>query len=87
MLAWVLLLLPVAIAVAVLRYRLDGIDVVINRTLVYTLLSAAVIAVYVLIVGYLGAALRREDDLLISLAPHGPVAVLSRPRATGCSEG
>jgi signal transduction histidine kinase len=69
----------VAVAIAVLRYRLDGIDVVINRTLVYALLTAAVIAVYVLIVGYLGAALRRPDDLLISLVATGLVAVLFAP--------
>ena len=65
--------------IAVLRYRLDGIDVVINRTLVYALLTAVVIAVYVLVVGYLGAALRREDDLLISLVATGVVAVLFAP--------
>ena len=79
MLAWVLLTVPVAIAVAVLRYRLDGIDIVINRTLVYALLTAAVIAVYVLIVGYLGAALRRPDDLVVSLVATGLVAVLFAP--------
>jgi signal transduction histidine kinase len=71
--------LPVAIAVAVLRYRLDGIDVVINRTLVYGALTLLVIGVYVLVVGYLGAALRREDDLTISLVATGIVAVLFAP--------
>jgi signal transduction histidine kinase len=76
---WLLLSLPAAIAVAVLRYRLDGIDVVINRTLVYGLLTAVVIGVYVLIVGYLGAALHREDDLLVSLVATGIVAVLFAP--------
>jgi signal transduction histidine kinase len=78
-LIWVLIAVPSAVAIAVLRYRLDGIDVVINRTLVYALLSALVIAVYVVIVGYLGAALRREDDLLISLVATGVVAVLFAP--------
>jgi signal transduction histidine kinase len=71
--------MPIAIAVAVLRYRLDGIDVVINRTLVYSTLTALVVAVYVLVVGYLGAVLRREDDLLISLVATGLVAVLFAP--------
>jgi signal transduction histidine kinase len=71
--------LPIAIAVAVLRYRLDGIDVVINRALVYGLLTLGVIGVYVLVVGYLGAALRREDDLTISLIATGLVAVLFAP--------
>ncbi|MCW2740833.1 MAG: Two component signal transduction histidine kinase [Blastococcus sp.] len=79
MFGWVLVTLPVAIAVAVLHYRLDGIDVVINRTLVYALLTAAVIAVYILVVGYAGAALRREDDLVVSLVATGLVAVLFAP--------
>jgi signal transduction histidine kinase len=76
---WLLVALPVAITVAVLRYRLDGIDVVINRTLVYGTLTVLVVAVYVLVVGYLGAALRREDDLLISIVATGLVAVLFAP--------
>ena len=76
---WLLVAVPIAITVAVLRYRLDGIDVVINRTLVYGLLTALVAGVYVLVVGYLGAALRREDDLLVSLVATGIVAVLFAP--------
>jgi len=71
--------LPVAIAIAVLRYRLDDIDVVINRALVYGALTALVIGVYVLVIGYLGAALRREDDLVVSLVATGLVAVLFAP--------
>ena len=76
---WLLIALPVAVTVAVLRYRLDGIDVVLNRTLVYAVLTLAVVGVYVLLVGYLGAALRREDDLLASLVATGVVAVLFAP--------
>ena len=37
---------PIAVGIAVLRYRLYDIDVIINRTLVYGSLTAALVAIY-----------------------------------------
>ncbi len=37
---------PIAIGIAILRYRLYEIDTLINRTLVYVALTAALVAVY-----------------------------------------
>jgi signal transduction histidine kinase len=50
-------LIPVAIAVGVLRYRLLGIEVVLRRGLVYGVLTAAVVAVYLVVTAIAGVRL------------------------------
>ena len=74
-----ILFVPLSIGIAILRYRLYDIDIVINRTLVYGALTACVIGLYVLVVGYLGALFRTEGNLAISLVATGLVAVLFQP--------
>ncbi|HEX9438121.1 MAG TPA: GAF domain-containing sensor histidine kinase, partial [Roseiflexaceae bacterium] len=72
-------LIPIGAGIAVLRYRLYDIDLIINRTLVYGALTALVAGIYVLVVGYLGAVFRVSGSLAISLIATGLVAVLFQP--------
>ena len=74
-----LLLIPLSIGVAILRSRLFDIDLIINRTLVYGILTVSVIGLYVLVVGYLGALFGTSGNLLISLVATGLVALLFQP--------
>jgi signal transduction histidine kinase len=74
-----LLFVPIVTYIAILRYRLYDIDVVINRTLVYGALSACVIAIYVLAVVALGALFQAQGNLGVSLLATGLVAVLFQP--------
>jgi hypothetical protein len=65
------LLIPIAAAVAILRYRLYDIDVVIERTIVYGLVSAALGATYVVAVVVLQGVLRPTtggSDLAVALS-------------------
>jgi two-component system, NarL family, sensor kinase len=71
-------LLPVAAGVAILKYRLYDIDVVINRSLVYATLTACVVGAYVGIVTLLGG-LFEQAGLGVSLVATGVVAVLFQP--------
>lgn len=75
----VLLLVPITIGVAVLRYRLWDIDLLINRTLVYGLLTASIIGLYLLVVVGLGTLFSVLGNLLLSLLATGLVAVLVQP--------
>src|SRR5207249_4441720 len=61
------LLMPISVGVSILRYRLFDIDHIFNRTLVYGAVTAGIIAVYVLIVGYVGHVLRIEGNAILSL--------------------
>jgi signal transduction histidine kinase len=74
-----LLLLPGTIGIAVLRYRLWDIDLLINRTLVYGLLTASIIGLYLLVVVGLGTLFSALGNLLLSLLATGLVAVLVHP--------
>lgn len=73
------LLLPVSIALAILRYRLWDIDVVVNRTLVYGALTLSTIAMYILGVTLLGALFQMTSNLVVSLLMTGVIAVAFQP--------
>lgn len=69
----------IAIGISVLKYRLYDIDIIVNRTVVYIALTAIIILLYIVIVGYLGSLFQTNGNLLISLVATGVVAVIFQP--------
>jgi hypothetical protein len=77
-----LLLVPVFTYIAILRYRLYDIDVVINRTLVYGLLTATLVALYVggiLLLQSVFVVLTGEKSTLAVVASTLLIAALFNP--------
>jgi len=68
-----------AAAVAILKYRLYDIDILINRTLVYGVLTVITMGIYVLAVGYLGNLFQARDKSVIAFMTTGLVALLFQP--------
>ena len=77
----VLLAIPASIAIAVFKYRLYEIDLVINRALVYGGLAAFITIVYVGVVVGIGALVRSHGqfNLALSILATALVAVAFQP--------
>jgi signal transduction histidine kinase len=72
-------IIPLTLAISVLRYRLWDIDLIMNRALVYGALTAGIIALYILLVGALSVVSQTTGNLLISLLATGLIAFLFQP--------
>ncbi len=80
-----LVILPVTITIAVLRYRLYDIDVVISRTLLVAGLAVFITVAYVVIVVGVGSLFGRGDEpnLALSVLATAVVAVAFQPVRRG----
>ena len=74
-----LLGIPLAASVAILRYRLYDIDLIIYRTVLYGLLTASVIVLYVALVMLMGLLFQTQTGWAGALVATGIVAVLFQP--------
>ncbi len=74
---FVLALIPIAIGVAILKYHLYDIDLVLRKTLVFGVLAVFITAVYVAVVVGLGSLF--SDTLFLRIAATALVAVAFQP--------
>jgi signal transduction histidine kinase len=74
-----LVVVPGIVTLAILKYRLYQIDVIINKTVKYGLLSVALIAVYVAIVVGIGTLAHYVGGPLLTVGAAVAIAVLFQP--------
>ena len=75
------LLIPIAMGIAILKYLLYDIDVVINKTLVFGALATFITGIYVAVVVGIGELLGSSDEpnLALSIAATALVAIAFQP--------
>jgi hypothetical protein len=73
------LAIPVSIGIAILKYRLFDIDVVIRKALVGAILAAFFVTVYALVVGGVGALAGNTSSTVLSFAAAVVAAVAFNP--------
>jgi signal transduction histidine kinase len=71
--------IPAAMTIAILKHRLYDIDVIISRTVVYVLLSAAFTGVYIGIVLGIGTFVGRRGGPVLTIAAAVTIALLFQP--------
>jgi signal transduction histidine kinase len=71
--------LPIAIYLSIVRYRLWGIVIIVQRTVVFSLLTAFVILFYTIIVTLSSAFFQADEEIFVSLIATGLIAVLFQP--------
>jgi signal transduction histidine kinase len=74
-----ILSLPAATAVAILKYRLYDVDVVINKTVVYGALAAFVTLVYVGVVVGIGALVGSRGNVFLTILATAIIALAFQP--------
>ena len=74
---------PAVITLAILKYRLYQIDIIINKAVKYGLLTAALTAVYAAIVVGIGTLAGYAGGPLLTVAAAVAIAVLFHRRVTG----
>ncbi|MET1012079.1 MAG: histidine kinase [Actinomycetota bacterium] len=73
---------PIGIGIAILKYRLYDIDIVIRKALVFASLAAFFTVVYVLVVGGVGAVMGSVSTPTLSFAAAALVAIGFQPALT-----
>jgi signal transduction histidine kinase len=71
--------IPLAITIAILKHRLYDIDVIINRAVVYSLLAAAVTAIYLTVVAGIGTLVGYSGGPVLTIAAAVAIALVFQP--------
>ncbi len=83
----VMVAIAVGVTIAIVGYRLYDIDIIINRTLVYGVMTGVIVLIYSVIVGTVGVLFGSQLNYLLALLSTALVAVLFQPVRNRLQQG